>query len=235
MLRKYFTMAWRSILRNKVASAINIGGLTIGLAVGIVILLFVMDRLGANKFNKNHNAIYEVMLNYKRSETIATDRFTPMPLGAAIRKEVPALQSVARTRGVNCLTQYGSKVLYQSGLYAEPDYFKMMTFPALEGDPIATLTKNNSLVLTESAARRLFGKEDALGKTIVVDSADLLIVGAVIRDVPTNSSTKFDIVLPFAHYEQASDEALQWSSTTQVNTWIQLRTIPSSVSSKIMC
>jgi ABC-type antimicrobial peptide transport system permease subunit len=223
MLKSYFTMAWRSLLRNKVASAINISGLTIGLSVGIIILLFVMDRLGANKFNKNHKAIYEVMFNYKHAETVVTNRFTPIPLGPAIRKEVPALRSVARTRNVTCLTQYGSKVLYQSGLYAEPDYFKMMTFPALEGDPVATLTKNNSLVLTESAARRLFGKEEALGKTIVVDSADPLTVGAVIRDVPTNSSTKFDIVLPFARYEQASDEALQWEGSMTVNTWIQLR------------
>jgi putative ABC transport system permease protein len=110
MLKNYFTMAWRSLLRNKVASAINISGLTIGLSVGIIILLFVMDRLGANKFNKNHKAIHEVMFNFKHSETVVTNRFTPMPLGPAIRKEVPALQSVARTRSVNCLTQYGSKV-----------------------------------------------------------------------------------------------------------------------------
>jgi putative ABC transport system permease protein len=223
MLKSYFTMAWRSLLRNKVASAINISGLTIGLSAGIIVLLFVMDRLGANKFNKNYKAIYEVMFNYKRSETVVTDRFTPFPLGAAIRKEMPAVQTMARTRLTQCLTQYGSKILYQSAMYAEPDYFRMMTFPALKGDPIATLTKNNSMVLTESTARRLFGKDEALGKTILVDSADLLTVGAVIRDVPINSSTKFDIVLPLARYVQVSDETLPWDSAKVVNTWIQLR------------
>jgi ABC-type antimicrobial peptide transport system permease subunit len=98
----------------------------------------------------------------------------------------------------------------------------MMTFPALEGDPAAALTNLNSLVLTESAARRLFGKEEALGKIIVIDSADPLTVGAVIRDLPTNSSTKFDVVLPFARYEQAGDTTLQWNSSS-VYTWIQLR------------
>ena len=182
MLKSYFTMAWRSLLRNKVASAINIGGLTIGLSAGIIVLLFVMDRMGANKFNKNYKAVHLVMFNFKRSGNIVTGRFTPFPLGPAIRKEVPAVQTVVRTRGTQCLTQYGSKILYQSALYAEPDFFKMMTFPALKGDPIATLRTNNSIVLTESAARRLFGKDEALGKTIVVDSADLLTVGAVIRD-----------------------------------------------------
>ena len=216
-------MAWRSLLRNKVASAINISGLTIGLSAGIIVLLFVMDRLGANKFNKNHKAIHLVMFNYKRSETVVTDRFTPFPLGPAIRKEIPAVQTVARTRLTQCLTQYGGRILYQPAMYADPDYFRMMTFPALKGDPIATLKSNNSIVLTESAARRLFGKDEAMGKTVVVDSADLLIVGAVIRDVPINSWTKFDIVLPLARYEQSSDDSLQWNSTIAVNTWIQLR------------
>ena len=222
MLKSYFTMAWRSLLRNKVASTINIGGLTIGLSAGIIILLFVMDRMGANKFNKNYKAIHLVMFDYKRSGTVFTDRMTPFPLGPAIRKEVPAVQTVARTRQTKCLTQYSSKILYQSAMYAEPDYFKMMTFPALKGDPIATLTTNNSIVLTESAARRLFGKDEALGKTIVVDSADLLTVGAVIRDLPFNSSVQFDIVLPFARYEQASNEALDWENQATW-TWIQLR------------
>jgi len=226
-------MAWRSLLRNKVASAINIGGLTIGLSVGIIILLFVMDRIDANKSNKNHSAIRLVMLNYKHAENIVTDRFTPMPLGPAIRKEMPAVQMVARTRGTQCVTRYGSKVLYQASLYAEPDYFRMMTFPALEGDPIATLTKNNSIVLTESAAHRLFGKEQALGKTIVVDSADLLTVGAVIRDVPANSTVRFDIVLPFAPYEQANDPS-NWKSISTW-TWIQLRpgASPEAVNSQL--
>ena len=215
-------MAWRSLLRNKVASAINIGGLTIGLSAGIIVLLFVMDRISANKFNTNYKAIHLVMFNYKRSGTVVTDRFTPFPLGPAIRKEVPAVQTVARMRATQCLTQYGSKILYQSALYAEPDIFKMMTFPALKGDPIATLTTNHSIVLTESAARRLFGKDEALGKTIVVDSADLLTVGAIIRDIPLNSSIQFDIALPFAPYEQASNEALEWKSSSAW-TWIQLR------------
>lgn len=222
MLKSYFTMAWRSLLRHKATSAINIGGLTIGLSVGIILLLFVMDRIDANESNKNHSAIRLLMSNYKHGENIVTDRFTPMPLGPAIRKEMPAVQTVARTRGTECVTQFGSKVFYQASLYAEPDYFRMMTFPALEGDPITTLAKNNSIVLTESAARRLFGKEEALGKTIVVDSADLLTVGAVIRDVPANSSTQFDVVLPFTRYEQAYHDAFNWKSFSTW-TWIQLR------------
>ncbi len=140
MLKSYFTMAWRSLLRNKVASVINIGGLTIvGYRRALSILLFVMDRIDANKSNKNHSAIRLVMTNYQHGENIVTDRFTPMPLGPAIRTEMPAVQTVARTRGTECVTQYGNKVLYQASLYAEPDYFRMMTFPALEGDPIATL------------------------------------------------------------------------------------------------
>ena len=234
MLKSYFTMAWRSLLRNKVASTINIGGLTIGLSAGIIIILFVMDRMSANKFNKNYKAIHLVMFNFKKSGTVFTDRMTPFPLGPAIRKEVPAVQTVARTRQTQCLTQYGSKILYQSAMYAEPDFFTMMTFPALKGDPIATLRTNNSIVLTESAARRLFGKDEALGKTIVVDSADLLTVGAVIRDVPFNSSVQFDIVLPFARYEQASNEGLDWKNQATW-TWIQLRpgAAPTAVNSQL--
>jgi hypothetical protein len=87
MLKSYITIAWRNLLRNKVASAINIGGLTIGLATGIIILLFVMDRISANKFNKNYKAIHLVMLNHKLSGTVITDWVTPIPLGPAIKEE----------------------------------------------------------------------------------------------------------------------------------------------------
>jgi len=215
-------MAWRSLLRNKVSSVINIGGLMVGLAVGIIILLYVMDRLGYDRFNKNHAAIHQVLFNHPVSGDIATEWITPIPLGPAIRTEMPALKYVVRTRENTWLVRYGDKSLYQAGLYAESDYFHMMTFPALEGDPVAALMKTGSVVLTQSAAQRLFGKEDALGKTIMLDDADPMEVGAVIRDVPTNSSTQFDLVLPFSRYEKGSPAKVTWGSSS-VHTWIQLQ------------
>jgi len=223
MLKNYFTIAWRSFLRNKVTSVVNIGGLMLGLTTGIIICLLLVYTFGFDKFHANYRSIHLLEMNQDFAGTIYTGNWTPAPLGPILQKEIPALKYVVREREEGqSLTAYGEKAIYQKGIYVEPDFFRMMTFPAVEGDPVVTLQEGSGIVLTERAARRLFSNGPALGKTILLSNTHPLKVGAVIRDVPENSSIEFDIVVPYTLFEKDNEWASHWENRS-VLTWIQFQ------------
>ena len=142
MLKSYFTIALRNFLRNKIISVVNIGGLMLGLTTGIIICLLMVYAFGADKFHANYKAIHLVEMNQNYAGNIYTGSWTPSPLGPALRSEIPALKYVVRVRKENqSLIRYQEKAIYQESIYAEPDFFRMMTFPAIEGDPLTTLQK----------------------------------------------------------------------------------------------
>lgn len=223
MFRNYFTVALRGFRRNKLSSLINIGGLMLGLTTGIVICLWMVFEFGFDRFHANHKDIHLVEMNQVYAGVLRTGNATPGPLGPAVRSGVTGLKYVARTiEGGEGLTRYGEAAVYQKGIYAEPDFFHMMSFPAIEGDPVATLREGSRVVLTQSAAQRLFGPAPALGKTILLDNRHPLIVGAVIRDIPANSSIQFDFVVPFSMLERENPWLGDWGDRG-VQTWLQLR------------
>jgi putative ABC transport system permease protein len=222
MLKSYFTIAWRNFLRNKVTSIVNIIGLMLGLTTGIVISLFLIYAFEADKFHTNYKAIHLLEMNEVFAGTLYTGGLTPGPLGPALQSEIPALKYVVREREEGeSLTRYEERAIYQRSIYTEPDFFRMMTFPAIEGDPAATLRNGSAVVLTQRAARRLFGNESPMGKTILLNNLHPVKVGAVIRDVPENSSIQFDLVLPYSLFEKDNDWIRQWENR-DVLTWVQL-------------
>ena len=217
-------MAWRSFRRNKVTSMVNIGGLTLGLTTGIIICLLMAYIFGFDKFHTNYRSIHLLEMNQNFAGTIYTGKWTPAPLGPALRQEIPTLKYVVREREEGqLLTAFGEKAIYQKGIYVEPDFFRMMTFPAVEGDPVAALREGSGIVLAERAARRLFNNGPALGKTILLKNTYPLKVGAVIRDVPGNSSIEFDVAVSYTLFEKDNEWATHWENPS-VLTWIQFQT-----------
>ena len=222
MLKSYFIIAVRNFLRNKVTSIVNIGGLMLGLTTGIVISLFLIYAFEADKFHTNYKAIHLLEMNEDFAGTVYTGGLTPGPLGPALQGEIPALKYVVREKEEGeSLTRYEEKAIYQRSIYTEPDFFRMMTFPAVAGDPVATLRNGSAVVLTQSAARRLFGNQSPMGKTVLLNNLHPVKVGAVVRDVPENSSIQFDLVLPYSLFEKDNDWLRQWENRA-VRTWVQL-------------
>lgn len=223
MFRNYFTVALRGFLRNKLTSVLNIGGLMLGLTTGIIICLWLFFEFGFDKFHPNYRDIRLVEMNQVFAGTLYTGNQTASPLGPALKSAMPALKYVVRVaKEGESLTRYAEKVIYQKSIYAEPELFHMMNFPAMEGNAVAALRDGSGVVLTQSAAVRLFGTEPAMGKTILLDNVHPLRVGAVIRDVPMNSTLQFDLVLPYILYEKGNRQANGWSERT-VQTWLQLQ------------
>ena len=223
MLKNYFKIAWRNLVKNKVSSFINIAGLSVGLATGIIILLVTTDEYSYDKFNHNLDDIYILMKNQNMNGDIKTSRVTPGPLAATVRNDIPEIKYVVRaTEGDQELIRTGDKSIYVNGIYAEPDFFNMMTFPAQEGNPVSALQDPSSAVITVSTAKKLFGKVDAMGKVFMLNNTHALKVVSIIRDVPHNSSNQFDIVLPFHLFEMDNNWLNKWDDN-RIHTWIQVK------------
>jgi len=221
MLKSYLITAWRGFLRNKVLSVINVGGLMIGLATCTVMSLIVTYMVSTDRFNKNYKDIFLLEFNQDLSGHIETSRSVPAPLAPVLKDEIPALKNISRsTYPDQSVVRYGNKSIYQTIIYTDPDFFNIMTFPALQGNSVNSL-QENSVVITQSAANRLFGTENALNKTIVIDNVHPFKVGAVVRDVPGNSTINFDLIIPFKVFEHDNDWVARWGNHS-VLTWLQL-------------
>ncbi len=222
MLKNYFKTAWRNLFRSKVSSIINIGGLAVGLATGIIILLVIVNEFSYDKFNKNLQRIYLLMKNQKQMDGISTGDATAGPMAPTMKNEMPEVIYASRVAYFdNQVLKVGDKTIYGSGIFAEPDLFNMMTFPAIEGNPVEALQDAKSVVITEATAQKLFGRSDAIGKVIAFNNKDVFKVASVIKDIPANSSIKFDMVFSFSYYAQQNEWLTKWDDN-RINTWVQL-------------
>jgi putative ABC transport system permease protein len=191
MFKNYLKIAFRNIIRHKGHSFINIAGLAIGMAVCILILLWIQHELSYDKFHEKADNIYRVI--QERSPV------TPTPLAPTLKKEIPEVIQATRYRWVgNPLIKYGEKSFSDDKLFlVDPSFFDIFSFKFLKGDPGAALKNPFSAVLTEKTAQKYFGDEDPIGKSILVDNRLLVKVTGVIENVPENSHIQFDLLGPF--------------------------------------
>ena len=223
MIKNYLKIAWRSLIGNKFVSVINIGGLGIGLAVAFIIMAWVKDEVSYDTFHKDLPQLYSVMQNINQGGEVLTTHSVPGPLAENLRTEVPEIGYAARVSyAKQQLISVDDKNIYENGVYAEPDYFRIMTFPAVEGDPVAALKETNSIVITQSTAKELFGDKDPLNKIISHNNNQSYKVGAVIEDIPSNSTYHFDVVLPFSSYERENSYGLSRWDNNFILTWIKV-------------
>ena len=200
MLSNYLRIGWRNIRRHKLYSGINIGGLALGLAVGILLLIWVQDELSFDRFHKNGDNIYQLSVTFKSSTDVQTWTGMPGPIGPVAAKTIAGVQSAVRTNQANDIFQYtyNSKDFYDiKAAYVDPGFFTMFSFPLLKGSVQQPFPNNQSIIITRSAARKYFGTEDAVGKTIQADKKDNYTVSGVMEDFPLNSTIRYDFLLPF--------------------------------------
>lgn len=224
MLYNYIKLALRNLQRYRLFALLNISGLAISLAAGILVLLWVADDLRYNRFHQNLPALHLVMNNQTQAGVTYTHEALPGPLAATLLAEIPEIKRAVRFSWTGeQLLGAGEKAFYEKGLYAEPDFFTMLSFPALKGNPVEALRDAGSVVITERTARKLFGDEDPLGKTLRHDNLRDLTVAAVIRDVPTASTLQFDVVLPFQIYEKENADWIHTWNNNSLPTWVELQ------------
>ena len=222
MFKNYFRLTFRNLLKNKVSSIINIGGLAVGLATGIIILLEIVNEVSYDKFNTNLADTYLLMKNQNLGGDIKTGNTTPGPLASSVLNEIPEIKYAARTCQESDLIRYGDKTIYTNSIYTDADFFKMMSFPVIRGNPANALKQPNSIVLTEATAKKIFGTTDVIGKILMLNNTDAVNVAAVVRDVPQNSTNQFDMAIPFMFFESKNDWLKKWDDD-RIQTWIQVK------------
>ncbi|MGZ3874961.1 MAG: ABC transporter permease [Mucilaginibacter sp.] len=199
MIKNYFKTAWRNLLNNKFYSALNIVGLTVGLTVGVLVLLWVNDELSFDRFNTNAAQIYRVNAEIGTGSSKQVWSGVQGPVAVFALKEIPGVVNAARLVDNYDYTvfKYKNKALteaYGKTSYADPAIFKMFDFKLIKGNANNPFPTDNSIVITESAAKRYFSNENPIGKILLADNKDNYVVNGIMADFPGNSSINQDIL-----------------------------------------
>jgi putative ABC transport system permease protein len=239
MFKNYFKTAWRNIVKNKIYSVINILGLATGMAVAMIIGLWIYDEVSANKNFKNYDTIYQVMMNQTFDGVRGSQQSLPYPLGEELKNKYPDFKAVAMCDwGQRHSLVYGEKKISKSGHFIGEDAVAMFSLNILEGSK-NPLHDPYSIVLTKETANVLFGNQDPIGKTVKLDNQTDLKVTAVVDKEPKNSSLSFDYLIPFQLQESIYAWIKQYHKTNwRNNSWqvfIQLygNANPASIDAKI--
>src|SRR5690349_10559002 len=197
MFKNYFKTAWRNITRTIGYSILNVTGLAIGMAVALLIGLWVYEQYSFDKFLPEYKSVYRVQRNFNSNGDTLTFQTTSLKLAEALHTQIPEIQCVAESdwMGSHGLSVRDKK-LYLNGAIAGTDFFKIFQFSFVKGNANTALKDAYSIVLTQSTAKALFGNEDAMNKTVRFDNANNLKVTGIIKDVPNNSSLSFNYVIP---------------------------------------
>ncbi len=239
MFKNYIKLAWRNILKDKGYSFINIVGLATGMAVAMIIGLWIYDEVGANRHFKNHDSVYQVMMNQTFDGVRGSQTALPYPIGEELKAKYPDLKSVVMCDwGGSRSLIYGEKKISKTGHFIGEDAVDMFSLKILAGskDP---LHDPYSIVLTDETAKILFGKENPIGKAIKLDNETSLKVTAVVEKQPKNSSLKFDYLLPFHLNETIYPWIKQFHKTNWGNNswqaYVQLKdnANPAAVNAKV--
>jgi hypothetical protein len=202
MVKSYFTIAWRNLIKNKGYSAINIGGLAVGMAVAILIGLWIWDELSYNKYHKNYDRIVRVMQNQNFNGEIGTQVSNPYVLAAEIRNKYGSdFKYVLQSSWNNQHTlTYGEKKLLKNGSYFEPEVAEMLSLKMIKGSRNG-LKEPYSILLSSSVAEAYFGTEDPMNKILKLDNAVDVKVTGVYEDLPFNTSFReLTYILPWELY-----------------------------------
>ena len=239
MMKYYSKIAWRNLIKNKVYSVINIVGLATGMAVAMIIGLWIHDETSANKHFKNYESLYQVMMHQTFDGVRGTQQALPFPIGEELKSKYPDLKGVAMCDwGQIHSLIYGEKKISKFGHFIGEDAINMFSIKIIDGDK-DPLREPYSIVLTDETATTLFGNTNPIGKMVKLDNQTNLKVTAVVEKQPKNSSLAYDYLIPFQLQETIYSWVKQFHKTNWGNnswqTYVQLNdnASPASVNNKL--
>jgi putative ABC transport system permease protein len=215
MLRHNFKAALSFIRRNLIFTIINISGLSLGLVLVVFLLLWLQFEFSFDKFNKNSDRIFRVVSEVKYEASGFSFAGTPAQLGETVKNAIPEVADYVRLGSLGrLLVSYGERQFFEEIELADPSIFRIFTFPLLSGDAASALNNPNSLVISKSKARKYFGDENPLGKTIYLGyRLSPFIITGIMNDIPSNSQLKFDFLGSFSQLKNNLSWA-NWNYTT---------------------
>jgi len=217
MLKNHLKIAWRNIARSKGYSALNILGLATGMSVALLIGLWVYNEYSYDRFLPDYSQLYKVKLNFNYNGAIKTQSGAALPMADALRRDFPEIKYVAETNWPSKHNLVvGDKKIYRYGMAVGNDFLKMFQYPLLAGNAATVFNDPYSIVLTQSAAKALFGNENPVNKVIRIDNRHDVKVAGLLKDIPANSTLQFNYLMPFSYSEQTEkstrEARTQWAN-----------------------
>ena len=214
MVKNFFIVTFRNLLRNGLYTIINIGGLSVGLVCSILILLWVDDEVSFDRFLPKVEKLFQVWVHSDYDGKINSWQSMPLPTYEAIKtRDSNIKNSVVMDWGGDHLLTVGETRIFKRGYWASKEFFEMFRFPFVKGEASQVMADPKSIVISEALAEILFGEEDPLGQIVRVDDESSLQVTGIIEDVPGNSSFQFDYIMPWEHREATND----WVARNKTN------------------
>ncbi|HUR11621.1 MAG TPA: ABC transporter permease [Flavitalea sp.] len=217
MFRNYLTIALRNLFRNKIYSLINISGLSIGLACCMLIILYGKDEISYDRFHAKAENIFRIVHQQigPDGKTQDTHGNTGMMPGPAFKREIPEIEDFVRVQGERIAVKIGTTVYEEEGIYADENFFSIFSFPMIAGDPFTALKNVHSIVLSEEAATKFFGKGNHLGKSLELPlgkdrSFETFMVTGIVPKSPQNSSLKLRMIMPMKLNERNGGGDIEW-------------------------
>ena len=211
MIKNYFKTSLRNLIKHKGYSFINISGLAMGIACCLLIILYVKDELTFDRFHKDGENIYRMQSAITMNDNKQVFNAVGLPTGPTLLDEMPEVVNQTRFMNNAIEIRIGDNE-YNEGnaYYAEPQFLEVFNFPSIKGDGIVTLNQASELAMTKESALKYFGKEDVIGESLEVkinDDWKVFTVTTVLKNVASNSTLDFNMLLPFKTYLTANDRS----------------------------
>ena len=236
MIRNYFKTAFRNLWKNKSYGFLNVFGLAIGITCAGLIFLWVEDEMSYNHHNEKKDQLYKVLENQPYEGKTYTFSATPGLLAKGMKDEIPGIKNACRvTWEQYTLFSVGEKAIFERGCYVDSSIFDIFTLPLVAGNKENVFKQLHSLVISEKMAKKFFGEQkDILGKTLKVDNKEEYTITGVFKDIPQNSSIKFDWLSPFKIYSDRNNWLNYWDNNG-IQTFVELEkfTDPATVNMKL--
>ena len=201
MIKNYIKIAFRSLLKNKGYSFLNIFGLAIGITCASLIFLWVEDELNFNQAFEKQDEVYYVPTNQKYEGEWRTFYSTPGPLAKALKDEIPGIVRAATTKSEDLMFAVGDNTISKPGMYSNADIFDIFSLSFIEGNAKEAFKNPEAIVITKEIAEQLYGKNTAaLGKVVKVNNETSYLISGVIENIPDNVSFPFKWIAPFERF-----------------------------------
>ncbi|RYY54260.1 MAG: FtsX-like permease family protein [Chitinophagaceae bacterium] len=223
MFTSFFRIAWRNMIRAKGFTVINITGLIVGMASAILIMLWITNEVSFDRFHARKDRIYEAWNKAVFSGEMNTWNTTPQILARTLEKDLPEVETAVRVDWTqNSLLTIGEQRMTIPGNVVDSNFLEVFSFPMVKGNMKSALDNTFSIVLTEKLARKLFGREDPMGKIVRVDETDNFTVTGVVADLPNNTRFDFEYLIPWAYKHYRNDDDENWGNNS-TRTYVLLK------------
>lgn len=224
MINSLLLTFFRNARKRPGATAINLLGLSTGLAAGILILLFLFHEFSYDRFHKDFRSIYRINLNYINKDGNFMGSQIPAAVGPDLATSFPEIQSFCRlTSSRDMYFQVADKIIQTSnGIYADSVFFRFFSFPLITGNPDKVLSGLHQMVLSVDLARNLFGDENPVGKTVLMNGTETWLVSGIAENSPLNSSIRFDAILSFETLYTDPTLFMDWDGGNQYETYVKV-------------